>query len=276
MAAPAAGGRGCTRPVRRLSAALIESHASSAVGCRPFRAIPTTMKVIGMHVLTVVCHPQRASFTHAIATAFMEGAESAGNTTELLDLYASGFDPIMSERDMLQFESVPMPADVLAEQARIENADALCLVFPIWWYGMPAMMKGWLDRVWSAGWAYAWEYEPEGSLLQSRPCTLLMPMGATRRQLDRWGYEESLDHLWRYGIFGYCGVDPIRIALLEDSAEHDQASVARLRAHVDTARQAGEVIGCDPLAAPGIKSLLRSGSGIDVSSRSRPGMTAPR
>src|SRR5260221_6899103 len=104
-----------------------------------------------MHVLSVIAHPKENSFSHTVLNRFAAGAVAAGHSHEVADLYREGFNPVMSERDMEQFEGVPMLDDVLAEQARIDRADALCLIFPIWWYSMPAMMKGWLDRVWSAG-----------------------------------------------------------------------------------------------------------------------------
>jgi len=207
-----------------------------------------------MHVLTVLCHPNPESFSQAVAKRFVAGAESAGHTVELADLYAEGFQPLLTERDLQQFNGVAMPDDVLREQARIERSDALCLVFPIWWYGPPAMMKGWFDRVWSAGWAYHWEHDPEGSLLKPRPCTMLIPMGASDKQLSRWGYRQEIEHLWRFGILGYCGVDPIRIELLTDSAFDSGAHVR----HLDAAYEAGCAIENDARARPGIRELLSS------------------
>ena len=142
-----------------------------------------------MHVLVVICHPKQDSFTHAIADQVIKGAESREHTTKVLDLYRDGFDPVFTPRDWEQFEEVPMPEDVLEQQRFIEESDAIFLVFPIWWYQMPAMLKGWLDRVWSAGWCYKSERNPEGSLLAHRPCTVLALAGASSSQLKRWGYE---------------------------------------------------------------------------------------
>ena len=188
-----------------------------------------------MHVLSVLCHPSTESFSHAVQAHFGRGVEAAGFTHEAADLYREGFDPVMSERDMQQFQGVEMPVDVRTEQARVERADALCLIFPMWWYGMPAMMKGWLDRVWSAGWAYDWEHDPEGSLLAPRPLSLLVPTGASQALITKYGCEERLDHVWRYGVYGYCGVEPIRIHLLLDSAFPGDAQAQ----HLETAFQAG-------------------------------------
>jgi NAD(P)H dehydrogenase (quinone) len=205
-----------------------------------------------MHVLTVLCHPNPKSFSHSVARRFVEGAQSVGHTTEIADLYAEHFDPILTERDLQQFEGVAMPEDVRREQARVERSDALCLIFPMWWYGPPAMMKGWLDRVWSAGWAYQWQPDPEGSLLAARPCTLLVPTGASDSQLKRWGYRKDIEHLWRYGVLGYCGVDPIRIELLTGSAFESGAHAA----HLEVAYNAGCMIEHDALAQRGIREYL--------------------
>jgi len=210
-----------------------------------------------MHVLTVVCHPNAESFTHRLADQFNKGAKSVGHTVDICDLYAEGFNPIMSVRDLQQFKGIGMTDDVLEHQARIERADALCLVFPIWWYSPPAMMKGWFDRVWSAGWAYDWQHEPEGSLLAPKPSTLLIPLGASAKQLERWGYGPEIEHLWRYGILGYCGVDPIRIELLPDSVWNMETRSE----HLKTAYEAGIAVQHDSKAKPGIIELLAAKGG---------------
>jgi len=188
-----------------------------------------------MHVLAVFCHPQQDSFSHALLERFITGAEQAGHTVEVADLYREGFDPVMTLRDLQQFEGVPMPPPILAEQARVEQSDALCLVFPLWWWSMPAMLKGWLDRVWSAEWAYHWEHDPSGSLLEPRPCTLLVPAGASSRMMGEHGYDGKIDLLWRRGVLDYCGMTPIAIHLLLDSVWKPE----KREQHLETAYRAG-------------------------------------
>ena len=188
-----------------------------------------------MHVLTVFCHPDADSFCAALLERFIAGAETAGHTVEVVDLYREGFDPVMSLRDLQQFDGVSMPPDVLAEQARIESCDALCLIFPLWWWSLPAMLKGWLDRVWSAGWAYTWEHDPEGSLLEPRPCTMLATAGASEKMMREHGYDEKIELLWRRGVLDYCGVEPSAVHLLLDSVWNEK----RRAEHLQTAYQAG-------------------------------------
>ncbi len=191
-----------------------------------------------MHVLSVVCHPGQDSFTHASAWRFEEGVTASGHTFEHADLYVEGFEPVMIARDMEQFDSRKMAGEIHAERDRVERADALCLIFPVCWFSMPAMMKGWLDCVWSAGWACAGQHDPKGSLLKPRPCTLLVPVGASERMEADWGCLERLDHIWRVGVLGYCGVDPIDIRFLLDWPWIH----GRMTGYLNTAYEAGKII----------------------------------
>ena len=188
-----------------------------------------------MHVLTVFCHPDHDSFCGAVLDRFVAGAEAAGHEVEVADLYREGFDPVMTLRDLQQFDGIEMPPEILAEQARVEQCDALCLVFPLWWWSLPAILKGWLDRVWSAGWAYKWEQDPEGSLLRPRPCTLLVPAGASEKMMAGHDYDKKIEELWRHGILDYCGVEPSVIHLLLDSVWNAE----QRKEHLQTAYQAG-------------------------------------
>ncbi|MBE1285644.1 MAG: flavodoxin family protein [Rhodobacteraceae bacterium] len=167
-----------------------------------------------MHVLIVLDHPDPGSFSAAAAAAFMTGAKAAGHSTELADLHGEGFDPRWTMADIGADDSTPPPKDVLAEQARIERADALCLVFPLFWWGMPAMTKGWVDRVWTWGWAYDQLDDPEKSLQRSRTGVLLIPAGARSDEMEEEGYTAALETAWTTGTFGYFGFSPRRLELL--------------------------------------------------------------
>ena len=165
-----------------------------------------------MHVLTVLDHPDPRSFSAAAAQRFMDGAQAAGHTTELADLHAEGFDPRWSMGDIN--EDAGQPADVLAEQERIARADAICLVFPLFWWGMPAMTKGWVDRVWTWGWAYDQLDDPNKSAQRARSGLLLIPAGARSDEMEQRGYTAAIETAWTQGTFGYFGFAPRRIELL--------------------------------------------------------------
>jgi NAD(P)H dehydrogenase (quinone) len=101
-----------------------------------------------MKILLVYCHPNPESFTAAVKATALEALTRAGHTVDVLDLYAEDFEPVMSraERENYHTPSINR-APVEAHLARIQAADGLLFVYPTWWYAQPAMLKGWLDRV---------------------------------------------------------------------------------------------------------------------------------
>jgi NAD(P)H dehydrogenase (quinone) len=102
-----------------------------------------------MRVLVVFCHPRRASFTGDVLDRVVAGLGEAGHAVDVADLYREGFQPVFGDEDYAQFEGGAMGADVLREQERVERSDGIVLVFPVWWWSFPAMLKGWFDRVWA-------------------------------------------------------------------------------------------------------------------------------
>ncbi len=167
-----------------------------------------------MHVLTILDHPNPASFSAAVAQKFMDGAKAAGHTVEFADLYAEGFNPLWSMADIEQEGAETTPADVVKEQERIARADAICLVFPLFWWGMPSMTKGWVDRVWTWGWAYDQLEDPEQSLQRSRSGVFLIPAGARSDEMENDGYLAALETAWIKGTFGYFGFSPRKLEVL--------------------------------------------------------------
>lgn len=124
-----------------------------------------------MKVLIVLAHPEPRSFNAALARAGAEALRAAGHDVVLSDLYAQGFDPVAGRHDFIaearddyfHYQTEQGHAartggfapEVAREQARLAEADMLVLQFPLWWGGVPAMMKGWFDRVLAYGFAYA-------------------------------------------------------------------------------------------------------------------------
>ncbi len=183
-----------------------------------------------MHVLTILDHPGPNSFTAASAAQLIAGAKAAGHTTELADLHAEGFDPRWSMADIERDENAEAPPDVVTEQDRIARADAICLAFPLFWWGMPSMMKGWVDRVWAWGWAYDQLDDREKSLQKPRSGILLIPAGARSDEMEAAGYQNALETIWTQGTFGYFGLSPRKIEVLHGatgSAKRRQALLDR-------------------------------------------------
>ncbi len=102
-----------------------------------------------MKVLVVHCHPSSESFTAAVRDRVLKGLAAAGHEARLIDLYADGFDPVMSRQEREDYHTPGLNEEpVAAHLEALRWCEALVLVYPTWWYGQPAMLKGWLDRVW--------------------------------------------------------------------------------------------------------------------------------
>jgi putative NADPH-quinone reductase len=108
-----------------------------------------------MRVLIVHAHPDADSFNAALCRTVLETLGAAGHETRLIDLYAEGFDPALSREGWRAYEDVARNAEgIEAHVAALRWAEGLVFVYPTWWYGLPAMLKGWLDRVWTPGVAF--------------------------------------------------------------------------------------------------------------------------
>lgn len=111
-----------------------------------------------MNILIVYAHPSKKSYTFQVLQRLILALANENWNVEVSDLYASNFLSDMSEeeyeREGFAKTELPIPSDVLAEQEKIENADCIIFLYPVWWSDCPAKLKGWFDRVYSVGYAY--------------------------------------------------------------------------------------------------------------------------
>jgi len=107
-----------------------------------------------MRMLIVVAHPSPDSRTAHLARSAQSSAAAAGHEVDFWDLTAEGFDPVLSAAEWQGYRAgLPAPA-MAAEIARLQRAEALILIFPTWWGGPPAVLKGWFDRLFRPGVAF--------------------------------------------------------------------------------------------------------------------------
>ncbi|MDA8585481.1 NAD(P)H-dependent oxidoreductase [Rhodobacteraceae bacterium] len=135
-----------------------------------------------MKALVVYCHPREGSFTSAVRDIVAKKLSERGAEIRLTDLYAKGFEPCLSAFEHETYLEIPVNRDPVKEDvADIEWCDTLILVYPTWWYGLPAVLKGWLDRVLLPGVAFLMPDETNKTI---RP---------------------GLTHINRLGVFTTCG-----------------------------------------------------------------------
>lgn len=105
-----------------------------------------------MKVLLISAHPVEDSYNAALSRTARETLVRAGHSVDHLDLYAEGFDPVLGRAERLGYHAIPANrAPVEGYVARLEAAEALVFVFPVWCYGVPAILKGFFDRVFLPG-----------------------------------------------------------------------------------------------------------------------------
>ncbi|MFD1602439.1 NAD(P)H-dependent oxidoreductase [Flavobacterium artemisiae] len=111
-----------------------------------------------MNILIVYAHPSKKSYTFQVLERLKSVLNTEDFEVEISDLYALNFQSDLSEeeyeREGFARTELPIPADVLAEQEKIEKADCIIFLYPVWWSDCPAKLKGWFDRVYSVGYAY--------------------------------------------------------------------------------------------------------------------------
>jgi putative NADPH-quinone reductase len=108
-----------------------------------------------MRVLIVHCHPDPDSYNASLCRTVAETLNAQGHTLRLIDLYAEGFQPVLTRESWRAYEDATRNIDGVEPHVdALRWAEGLIFVYPTWWYGLPAMLKGWLDRVWTPGVAF--------------------------------------------------------------------------------------------------------------------------
>jgi putative NADPH-quinone reductase len=161
-----------------------------------------------MRVSAILGHPRPGSFNHAVAEAAVRALRDNGHDVRFHDLYAEGFDPILPPGEIPR-NGFP-DASVEEHCAELAEAEGIVIVHPNWWGQPPAVLKGWVDRVFRPGVAYEFAegVGAEGilvGLLKARQA-LVFNTSNTPAELERKIYGDPLETLWKNCVFGACGV----------------------------------------------------------------------
>lgn len=149
-----------------------------------------------MKNLIVYVNPDEKSFSHQIKEYVKDYSLEKGHEVKVRDLYKENFNPVLSLKELEMLELKKVPRDVREEQRYLEWADVIIFIYPIWWQ-IPAMMKGYFDRVFSYGYAYVLEDDEPKGLLPSKKVLKYNPMGTPRKIYEENGlraaYEKAID-----------------------------------------------------------------------------------
>ena len=238
-----------------------------------------------MNVLVVHAHPEPRSFASALKDSAVEELRAAGHEVVVSDLYAMAFDPRLSRADFTSeadagyfkpqreqlnaSERGAFAPDVQAEMDKVQVADLVLFTFPIWWFSLPAILKGWVDRVFAMGFAYGGGKVHETGPLRGRRAMLAMTTGGPAASYATGGRNGELHALLshiEWGMLDFVGFDVLSPFVVWGAArttDEDRAailSVWRERAAEHRARGPG--------AAPAARELRRRGPGAPPPSRS--------
>jgi len=160
--------------------------------------------------LVIAAHPSTRSFNHAVVEAYTSELIERGHRVECRDLYAASFNPVLSARDLAAVARGKLAKDIKVEQAAIRRANVLTFISPLWWSGFPAMLKGYLDRVFCAGFAYVikgGDYLPG---LSGKKGAIITTSGATAEELKSGGTLRALRTIYDEGLMEFCGIEIVR------------------------------------------------------------------
>lgn len=178
-----------------------------------------------MNILIVHAHPEPKSFNGAMTATAVETLTAEGHRVTVSDLYPMGWSPVLGPGDIEVDRFNPLifdpsreqehavaqgtlAADIRAEQQKVTEADMVIFQFPVWWFSMPAILKGWIDRVFARGFAYSAGRKYGKGHFKGKRAMLALTTGTATTLYEPTGIGGDLLHvLWpiHNGILAYTG-----------------------------------------------------------------------
>lgn len=170
-----------------------------------------------MNTLIITAHPSQRGFTHAIAETYAKKGEEEGRQIEILDLYTTEL-----KQDFLRFEDVrDFGADETTKkiQQKIDWAEEIVFIFPVWWADAPAIMKNFIDCNFTTGFAYKYENGKPVGLLQGKTARIFATSGAPSFVYTFFPVSYKL--LWEMLRLGFCGIKTTSIKVFGKMQERN-------------------------------------------------------
>ena len=162
-----------------------------------------------MEHAVIVAHPNERSFTLAVANAYCEAARAKGQGAKLRDLYRMNFAPTLSADELPKPAEFAPGADVVEERATLARTDVFAFVYPFWLNSQPAMMKGYIERVFGLGFAYGVTGSGNVPLLKSRKMISFTSSGAPNEWVIATGSLHAARKLFDEYFAAVCGLEVV-------------------------------------------------------------------
>ena len=160
-----------------------------------------------MNYLIVYSHPNKSSFNHAIKETVVDCLKKNGHKVKVRDLYENKFNPVLSASDFETFMNGKTPEDIRLEQEYVKWAEKIIFISPLWWTGLPAMMKGYIDRVFARGFAYDYDESGPVQLLIGKEGIFITTTGTPTELYESIDFMNSFINTQDNGILNFCGID---------------------------------------------------------------------
>ncbi|MGG0343641.1 NAD(P)H-dependent oxidoreductase [Priestia megaterium] len=177
-----------------------------------------------MKHLIVYAHPNPESLNHSILDTAVNTLKKNGHEVTVRDLYELNFQPVLKPEDKEAMKAGKTPNDIKTEQEFISESDAITFIYPIWWTGLPAILKGYVDRVFAYGFAYMPGAEGIVKLLKGKKGLIINTHGTPTEVYDEIGMTAGLKVTSDVGIFDFTGIETVEhllfgsIGYLEEEA----------------------------------------------------------
>ncbi|OXA77089.1 NAD(P)H dehydrogenase (quinone) [Flavobacterium aquidurense] len=159
-----------------------------------------------MKNLIIYAHPDPASLNYFFKETVLQSLEKSKQEVVVRDLNEINFNPVLSLKDMQGQRMGKVAEDVKTEQEFITWADRIIFIYPIWWTGMPSIMKGYIDRVFSYGFAYRYDQGIQKGLLTDKSTIIINSHGKSNAEYEAIGMDKALALTSDVGVFNYCGL----------------------------------------------------------------------
>lgn len=177
-----------------------------------------------MKHLIIYAHPNTASLNHLFKQTIEETLLQQNDEVVIRDLYQLNFDPVLSLEDIAGQRRGLVSEAIRKEQEYIAWAEVVTFIYPIWWTGMPAIMKGYIDRVFSYGFAYRYDNGVQKGLLTGKAAYIINSHGKSKTEYQDIGMDNALKLTSDKGVYTYCGFD-IKQHFFFDRADRATAEI---------------------------------------------------
>ncbi|MED1794168.1 NAD(P)H-dependent oxidoreductase [Brevibacillus nitrificans] len=158
-----------------------------------------------MKACILFAHEGESSFCHSILSHVTQSLEKQNIEYKLRDLYKMNFQPVFRSEDMKLVENGAASPDILEEQTIISESDLLVMIYPVWWWSTPAILKGYIDRVFTDGFAFHYEEKGPVGLLAGKQAIVFTTTSETAKELVATGMDAVIEKQIAEGTLGMIG-----------------------------------------------------------------------